>query len=45
MRTNFDKDLLAVEQNDYLIKNPNFSITYDLNAWTETPVNSFKFRN
>ena len=45
MRTNFDKDLLAVEKNNYLIKNAKFSIIYDLNAWTETPVNSFKFRN
>ena len=41
----FDKDLLAVEQNNYLTKIVNVYIVYELNAWSRNPTNNFKFKN
>ena len=41
----FDKDPLAVEQNNYLIKIVNVYIAYDLDAWPRNPTNNFKFKN
>ena len=42
---NFDKYLLAVEQNNYLSKIVNIYIINDLNAWPRNPTNNFKFKN
>ena len=44
-RIKFDKDPLAVERNNYLIKIVNFYIAYELNTWPKTPTNNFKFKN
>ena len=41
----FDKDRLAVEQNNYLTNIANAYIVYDLNAWTGNPTKSFKFKD
>ena len=41
----FDKDPLAVEQNNYWTKIVNVYIVYDLDAWTRNPANNFKFKN
>ena len=41
----FDKDLLAVTQNNYLTKIVNVYIVYDLDAWPRNPTNNFKFKN
>ena len=41
----FDKDPLAVEQNNYATKIVNVCIIYDLNAWQRNPTNKFKFKN
>ena len=41
----FDKDRLAVEQNNYLTKIVNIYIAYDLAAWPRNPTNNFKFKN
>ena len=41
----FDKDTLAVEQNNYLTKIVNVYIVYELNAWPRNPTNNFKFKN
>ena len=41
----FDKDPLAVKQNNYLNKIVNVSIVYDLDAWPRNPTNYFKFKN
>ena len=41
----FDKDPLAVEQNNYLIKIVNVYIAYDLDAWLRHPTNNCKFKN
>ena len=38
----FDKDPLAVEQNNYLTKTVNVYIVYDLAAWPRNPTNNFK---
>ena len=43
--TKFDKDLLAVTQNNYLTKIVNVYIVYDLDAWPRNPTNNFKFKN
>ena len=40
-----DKDPLALEQNNYLIKIINAYIVYDLDAWTRNLSNSFRFKN
>ena len=47
MRIKFDKDTLAVEQNNYLTKIVNVYIVQDLAAWPRNPTNtnSFKFKN
>ena len=41
----FDKDPLAVQQNNYLTKTMNIYIVYDLDAWPRNPTNDFKFMN
>ena len=41
----FDKDPLAVEQNNYLTKIVNVYIVFDLDAWPGNPTNNFKFKN
>ena len=41
----FDKDPLAVEQNNYLTKIVNVYIVYHLHAWTRNPTDNFKFNN
>ena len=45
IETKLDKDLLAVEQNNYLSKIVNVYIVYDLDAWPRNPTNNFKFKN
>ena len=40
-----DKNLLAIKQNNYLIKIANVYIVYDLDAWPRNPTNNFKFKN
>ena len=41
----FDKDPLAVKQNNYSTKIVNVYIVYDLHAWPRNPTNSFKIKN
>ena len=41
----FDKDPLAVEQNNYLSKIIHVYIFYDLDAWQINPTNNLKFKN
>ena len=41
----FDKDRLAVEQNNYLTKIVNVSIAHDLAVRKRNPTNNFKFKN
>ena len=49
MGVKFDKDLLAVVYNttvyNYLNKNVNLYIVYDLGAWSRTPTNNFNLKN
>ena len=45
MRIKFDKDPLALEQNNCLTKIVNVYIVYDLNYWPKDPTNNFKFKN
>ena len=45
MGIKFDKDLLAVEQNNYTTKSVNIYMVYDLNSWPKNPNNNFKFNN
>ena len=45
MELEFDKDLLAVEQNNYLSKIVTVYIFYDLDTWPRNPINNFKFKN
>ena len=45
MGVKFDKDHLAVEQYNYLNKNVNLYIVYDLGAWSRTPTNNFNLKN
>ena len=40
----FDKDPLAIEQNNYLTKIVNVYIVYDLNACPKNATNNFKFK-
>ena len=40
----FDKDPLAVEQNNYVSKIVNVYIVFDLDAWPRNPTNDFKFK-
>ena len=44
IRIKFDKDPLAVKQNNYLSKIVNVCIVYDLEAWPRNPTNNFKFK-
>ena len=44
MRIKFDKDPLAVEQNNYLAKIINVYIVYDLDTWPKDPTNNFNLR-
>ena len=41
----FDKDPLAVEQNNYLIKFVNVCIDYDLVIWSKNLTSNFRFKN
>ena len=41
----FDKNTLAVEQNNYLSKIVNAYIVYDLDASQKNPTNNFKVKN
>ena len=41
----FDKDPLAVEQNNYVTKIGNAYIAYDLDIWPKIPLNNFKWEN
>ena len=45
MGIKFDKDSLAVEQNNYLTKIVNVYIVYDLDPWPRNPTKNFKFKN
>ena len=45
MGIKFDKDPLAVEQNNYASKIVNVYIVYDLDAWPRNPTNNFKLKN
>ena len=45
MDIKFDKDPLAVEQNNYLTKIVNVYIVYHLVTWPRNPINDFKFKN
>ena len=40
-----NKDLLAVEQNNWLTKIVNVYIVHNLDAWSRKPTNNFKFKN
>ena len=44
MGIKFDKDALALEQNNYASKIANVYIVYDLYAWPTNPTDSFKFK-
>ena len=41
----FDKDPLAVEQNNYLIKFVNVCIDYNLVVWSKNLTSNFRFKN
>ena len=45
MGIKFDKDPLAVEQNNYLTKIVNVYIVYDLDAWPRNFTYNFNFEN
>ena len=45
MGVKFDKDCLAVVQNNYTTKIVNVYKFYDLDAWARNPSNNFKFKN
>ena len=45
MGIKFHKDLLAIEQNNYLTKIVNAYIFYDLDDWPRNSSNNFKFKN
>ena len=45
MGINFDKDPLAVEQNNYLNKIINVYIVYNLAVQPRNPTNNFKFKH
>ena len=40
----FNKDLLAIEQNNYLTKIVNIYTVYELNDWSRNPTINFKFK-
>ena len=41
----FDKDPLAIEQNNYLTKIVVVYIVFGLDGWPRSPTNNFKFKN
>ena len=45
METKFDKDPLAVGQNNYLTKILNIYIAFDLDAWPKIPLRKFTLEN
>ena len=45
MGVKYDKDPLAVEQNNYASKIVNVYIVHDLDAWPRNPTSNFKFNN
>ena len=45
MRIKFNKELSAVEQNNYTTKIVNVYIFYDLDAWRKNPTNNFNLKN
>ena len=45
MGRKFDKEPLAMEQNNYFNKIVNVYIVYDLDSWERNPSNNFKFKN
>ena len=45
MRIKFNKELSAVEQNNYTTKIVNVYIFYDLDAWQKNPTNNFNLKN
>ena len=45
MAIKFDKDPLAIEQNNYENNILNVYIIYDLDAWARNPTNNSKFKN
>ena len=44
MRIKFDKDPLAIEQDNYFTKIVNVWIVYDFIDWPKDPINKFKFK-
>ena len=44
MAIKFDKDLLAVEQNNYLTKMVTFYNVYELDVWPRNPTTNFQFK-
>ena len=44
MGIKFDRDPLAVEQNNYATKIVNAYIAYDLDNWPRNPTNNFKLK-
>ena len=44
MRIKFDKDHLALKQNNNLTKIVNACIVYDLDAWPKSPTNKSNFK-
>ena len=45
MEIEFDKDPLAVEENNYLTKILNVYIVYDLDAWSKILCRNFTIKN
>ena len=45
MGTKFDKDPLALEQNNYSTKIVIIYIVHDLDAWPRNPTKNLKFKN
>ena len=45
MGIKFDKNSLAVKQNNYLIKIVNVYVVYDLDAWPKLPVKNFTIKD
>ena len=45
MAIKFDKDLLAVEQNNYLTKMVSFYIVYELDVWPRNPTTNVQFKS
>ena len=45
MGTKFDKNPLAVEQNNNTTEIVNADVLYDLGAWPKVPLNNFELKN